>query len=95
MSYNGWKNYETWNVALWIGNDEGMYNFAKECGTYANFVEQMREVGYTETPDKVAYNDSGLDLPRLEEFFEEFSATGASWEDTEVEENCPEGYDYY
>ena len=31
----------------------------------------MREVGYTETPDKVAYNDSGLDLPRLEEYFEE------------------------
>ena len=69
MSYNGWKNYETWNVALWIGNDEGMYNFAKECGTYKNFVDQMREVGYTETPDKVAYNDSGLDLPRLEEMF--------------------------
>jgi hypothetical protein len=40
MSYNGWKNRETWNVALWIGNDEGMYEFAKECGTYANFVEQ-------------------------------------------------------
>ena len=20
-SYNGWKNYETWNVALWLDND--------------------------------------------------------------------------
>ena len=67
MSYNGWKNYETWNVALWIGNDQGMYEFAKVCGTYANYVEQMREVGYTETPDKVAYNDSGLDVERLDE----------------------------
>lgn len=24
--YNGWKNYETWNVALWLDNDEGSYN---------------------------------------------------------------------
>ena len=73
MSYNGWKNRATWNVALWIQNDEGLYNFAKECGTYENFAKQMREVGYTETPDRVAYNDSALDLPRREELIAELS----------------------
>jgi len=26
MSYNGWTNYETWNVALWIDNEEGTYS---------------------------------------------------------------------
>jgi hypothetical protein len=67
MSYNGWKNHATWNVALWIGNDQGMYEFAKECRDYQTFVDSMREVGYTETPDKVAYNDSGLDVERLDE----------------------------
>ncbi len=25
MSYNGWKNYETWNTVLWILNYEGLY----------------------------------------------------------------------
>lgn len=26
MSYNGWTNYETWNVALWIDNEPGLYD---------------------------------------------------------------------
>lgn len=24
--YNGWTNYETWNVKLWIDNDEDAHN---------------------------------------------------------------------
>lgn len=28
--YNGWTNYETWNLALWIGNEEGTYNYWRE-----------------------------------------------------------------
>jgi len=70
-TYNVWKNRATWNVALWIGNDEGMYEFAKECGSYQTFVDTMREVGYTETPDRVAYNDSSLDIERLDEMISE------------------------
>ena len=25
MSYNGYTNYETWNISLWIDNEEGTY----------------------------------------------------------------------
>lgn len=32
MAYNGWSNYETWNVALWFDNDEGLYNERVEVG---------------------------------------------------------------
>ena len=28
-TYNGWANYETWNVALYINNDYVLYNLAK------------------------------------------------------------------
>jgi hypothetical protein len=34
MSYNGWSNYETWNVALWLSNEEG---------TESDCVEMARE----------------------------------------------------
>jgi hypothetical protein len=26
--YNGWRNYETWNVKLWIDNDESTQRYA-------------------------------------------------------------------
>jgi len=29
-TYNGWTNYETWGVALWLSNDEGTYNLVRE-----------------------------------------------------------------
>jgi len=25
--YNGWSNYETWLVVLWLNNDEASYNY--------------------------------------------------------------------
>lgn len=35
QGYNGWKNYETWAVALWLDNDESTYRevraIAAEC----------------------------------------------------------------
>jgi hypothetical protein len=76
MAYNGWKNWETWNVILWIGNDEGLYNFARECKTYDRFCEGLKEVSEGnpiafQTPDGVAWNDSGLDRKAIDRHFKE------------------------
>lgn len=29
-THNGWKNYPTWVVNLWLSNDEGLYHAARE-----------------------------------------------------------------
>ena len=37
MSYNGWTNYETWNVALWMDKDETSYQYARIAKDYDHY----------------------------------------------------------
>ena len=67
MTYNGYKNYETWNVALWISNDEGLYHISRGCANYNDFVAIMWDLGSIQTPDNVAWNDSGIDFDEVNE----------------------------
>jgi hypothetical protein len=34
-TYNGWTNYETWCVSLWIDNEEGDYRYWQGCAQEA------------------------------------------------------------
>jgi hypothetical protein len=71
-TYNGWSNYETWNVALWIGNDEGLYNVAKEAGDYEAFAEFMSDLFCKScTPDGVLWNDPELNHIELNDMIAE------------------------
>ena len=74
--YNGCKNYATWNVKLWIANDESLYDLASCCRDYEGFKSSLRagcedlRIAY-ETPDGVAWNDSGIDHDEMVEFWNE------------------------
>jgi hypothetical protein len=60
-TYNGWANYETWNVTLWIQNDEGLYNEAKQCANYQELVDLLYNCGSKETRDGVKWDDVKID----------------------------------
>jgi hypothetical protein len=66
ISYNGWENYETWNVSLWINNDEGLYLLAAECGDYETLVDVLyNEYGVNETKDGVAFKDPKVNVVQI------------------------------
>ncbi len=78
VMHNGYATYETWNVALWVLNDEFLYNTAKACVEFANpgqspwakFVRCMtkgqigRHLG--STPDGVAWDSAEIDTRQME-----------------------------
>lgn len=76
MTYNGYANYQTWNVCLWISNDEGLNEFAAVCQNYNDFKSRLREldpmsaIAY-ETPDLVSWNDSAIEMQEMRNFWEE------------------------
>ena len=72
-TYNGWANYETWNVALWIQNDRIFYSDALNCNNYKQFVSCVEAYGSTITPDEVSWTDPSLDVERLDEMIKELA----------------------
>lgn len=77
MSYNGWTNYHTWNVALWIGGDQSLqdeamrYVSATNEPTYEGLLDYVQENWGDLTGDGVSWTDPTLDHRELDEMLKE------------------------
>ena len=80
--YNGWKNRATWNVALWVGNDEGLYReavaYVQRCkarGTTPRWRVFVKSAGLSgqKTSDGFAYDGTRLDTKALSEMLKELA----------------------
>ena len=76
-TYNGWANYDTWNVMLWINNDESLYRDTcryfqfirgeRRRPTYAELIQWLDDSGTitAETPDGVNWMADTLNQTEL------------------------------
>ena len=67
-TYHGWKNWATWNVALWLGNDESLYKMARRFVNYKDLSQALVDCGTPTTPDGASYTDPDLDTYALDEW---------------------------
>lgn len=66
--YNGHKNWNHWNVSLWINNDEGLYRAARYCVRMAsnrreaaeNMLRELEKMGLSKTPDGAPYSATSI-----------------------------------
>ncbi len=81
--YNGWKNYETWNVILWIQNDQDYYYSMKRICNERSWTNKdtrlkpfktlyecfvlRNDLYKSKTPDGVLWADKKIDLDEVNE----------------------------
>ena len=70
-TFNGWANYETWNVALWLQNDEAMYTVAKHYSTFDSLIPRLEYRFGQMTPDGVRWMDGRIDTDELDEMLQD------------------------
>lgn len=77
MGWNGWKNKSTWNVALWINNDAGLYqsviDFMSDYTGKTPYIDWVDYAGLRSdrTPDNFKFVSQALDYKELDAMLKE------------------------
>ena len=82
QTYNGWANYETWNVSLYINNEYSFYqamcDYVQFCidhddtPTYSDFISSHHYLLGDKTPDGVSWTNPTLNQEELNEMVWEY-----------------------
>jgi len=65
-TYNNWANWATWNVSLWLQNDEAMYKIARKYDRYDSLIPRL-ELNFGQmTPDGARWMDPTIDTDALD-----------------------------
>lgn len=64
--YNGYTNYETWNVALWIDNSSWNYALMLQCKSYNEFKDKVKT---DKTEDGVKWDSPLVNVKEINELF--------------------------
>ena len=67
QTYNGWANWETWNVALWLQNDFALYSVARRYDSYDRLIPRLESEFGQMTPDGARWMDGTIDTAALDE----------------------------
>ena len=69
--FNGWSNYETWNVSLWIQNDYETYRKCLGETSDDSCIPRLELLGGQMTPDGVRWMDGLINTQELDEMLTE------------------------
>lgn len=69
--YNGWANWETWNVALWIQNDYSTYCIARGARSYDSIIPLLEGHWGQCTPDGARWMDGRIDTAALDRMLQD------------------------
>jgi hypothetical protein len=68
--YNGWTNRETWNVAMFINNEENLYKTSRHFKNYRDFIFATGLYNQ-KTMDGIAWDDPLINHNEMNEMLRE------------------------